>query len=399
MKIAVIVDSFPPVKNSAAIQVGDLVDEILHKQNDVTVFTSRRAGFSNGDNEGITHDRLRVVRTWVPFAGSKYRLFRALSEISLPIFMFVHSLWARTQFSRWDIVIWYSPSIFASLFAKSLSLENNGFRYLILRDIFPDWAVDLGLIAPGGLVHTFFTAVANQQYRAADVIGIQTEGNAKYLSDIVRDSDIKVEVLRNWLSPPSYSQSPISLDKTQLGGREIVVYAGNLGVAQGLDCVFSMLRQAEADTSLGFIFLGDGSERDRLVEFVATHELSNTLVFDPILPTELNALMRQCSVGLITLDARHSSHNIPGKLLSYLRAGLPVCANVNDGNDIISYIEDRRLGACNLASEPQLLLGAIKESINLRREDPSVTLRCRGCFEEDFSTEKIVNQIFNSHPR
>ena len=86
---------------------------------------------------------------------------------------------------------------------------------------------------------------------------------------------------------------------------------------------------------VGFVFVGRGTDLVRLKTQSEHRELTNILFFDEIEPDEIPGLYAQCDIGLLSLDKKHKTHNIPGKFLSYMRAGLPVLASVNKDNDII----------------------------------------------------------------
>ena len=86
---------------------------------------------------------------------------------------------------------------------------------------------------------------------------------------------------------------------------------------------------------MGFLFVGRGSDAQTLRTEARALGLTNVVFFDEIDPDEIPGLYAQCDIGLVSLDRRHKTHNIPGKFLSYMRSGLPVLASVNPGNDIL----------------------------------------------------------------
>ena len=111
----------------------------------------------------------------------------------------------------------------------------------------------------------------------------------------------------------------IKINETSLAGRSIFVYAGNMGVAQGLDIIIKLAKVFLPRSDVGFLFVGRGTEVPRLKKISEELNLSNVLFFDEIHPDEIPKLYAQCSVGLIALHARHKSHNIPGKFLTYMQ--------------------------------------------------------------------------------
>jgi len=288
-------------------------------------------------------DGVRVVRLRAPGTKGYGYIRRTLAEIALP-FAMLRGLWASPLRSMsWDGVVWYAPSIFFGPLVWWLKRRSRCPTYLILRDIFPEWAVDLGLLRKGP-VYYFFKLVAYFQYTVADVIGVQTASNLEYLSDWSERSDGRLEVLQNWLAPALNVGSSISIADSVLAGRNILVYVGNMGVAQGTQIFIQLAYKLKHREDLGFLFVGRGGDVPDLIDQAREYELDNTLFHSEIDTSEIPGLLSQCALGLLALSPKHNSHNIPGKFLTYLQAGLPVLARVNHGTDLVSIIENEGVG-------------------------------------------------------
>ncbi len=261
---------------------------------------------------------------------------------------------------------------------------------------FPEWAVDMDLIRDKSFPYRFFKTVANYQYSVADVIGVQSEGNRSYFQRWEENKHKRLEVLHNWLATVPANGSSIVIRDTCLAGRNIFVYAGNMGVAQGIWVLMELASELRTRSDIGFVFVGRGSEVKKMREYAESSRLDNTLIFDEVDPDEIPALYIQCHVGLLALDSRHKTHNIPGKFLSYMQAGLPVLAVVNAENDIVSLIEQEGVGqVCTdpavavLASKAEMLLDGLKEG-----EDYSG--RCRKLASRQYSPEVAARQIIHA---
>ena len=126
--------------------------------------------------------------------------------------MIYRYLQSSKNMQRFDGVIWYSPTIFFGLFALFLKFKCKCKGYLILRDIFPEWAKDLGLIK-NKLIYKYFKAVANLQYWIADTIGVQAISNIVYLKNW-SNKKRKIEVLNNWLAQKPVLLNSINIKKT-----------------------------------------------------------------------------------------------------------------------------------------------------------------------------------------
>jgi glycosyltransferase involved in cell wall biosynthesis len=154
-------------------------------------------------------------------------------------------------------------------------------------------------------------------------------------------------VLQNWLAHAPDTGCSISVASSALAGRTIFVYAGNMGVAQGMGILIDLAKRLRSRDDIGFLFVGRGSDAQFLSDEAIRRELGNVVFYDEIEPEEIPGLYAQCHAGIVALDPRHKTHNIPGKFLTYMQAGLPVLASINPGNDLIQIIEGERVGrAC-----------------------------------------------------
>jgi glycosyltransferase involved in cell wall biosynthesis len=267
--------------------------------------------------------------------------------------------------------------------------------YLIIRDIFPEWAADMGLMGRG-LPYRVFKAIANYQYSVADVIGVQTPGNCGYFTDWLKGPNRRVEVLQNWLANAPAAGCSISLDQTALAGRKVFVYAGNMGVAQGMDILLELAERLKQRSDIGFLFVGRGSDAQRLRAEAKQRALDNVVFFDEIDPDEIPGLYAQCHVGLVALDPRHKTHNIPGKFLSYMQAGLPVLASINPGNDLVELITTEQVGCVCTDTSPETMAANALELIESLGTDSGFKNRCERLASRLFSPEVAVKQIVSA---
>ena len=142
-----------------------------------------------------------------------------------------------------------------------------------------------------------------------------------------------------------------------------------------------------------FLFIGTGSEVPHIQEEIAAGRLPNVVLADAVHPTEFRLLLRRCHVGLISLDRRLRTHNIPGKLLAYLEAGLPVLASLNPGNDLRLILEEAEAGLAYWNGEDEELSAA---AIQLADDAPlfyQLSRHARLLASERFSANAAANQV------
>lgn len=390
LHFALIADTFPPLRTSGAVQLRDLAREFVRQGHHVTVMmpsASLGAAWKLDEMDGV-----RVLRLGAPRTKDINYVRRTIGEFTMPFAMRRNLSKSPVANDRWDGVVWYAPSIFHGPLAKALKQSSGCRGYLIIRDIFPEWAVDMGLMGRG-LPYRFFAAVARYQYSVADVIGIQTAGNRPYFVRWLKRPGRALEVLQNWLGKPAQTRCSIRIDETPLCGRKVFVYAGNMGVAQGMGILLELAQKMQARPDVGFLFVGRGSEAEQLKNDAKSRGLRNVLFLDEIHPDEIPDLYAQCRVGIVALDPRHKSHNIPGKFLTYMQSGLPVLGNLNAGNDLAALIRDETVGQVCESNQVDELVTLAETLLAQIDADTDLSAHCRQLFEREFSVEKAVRQI------
>ncbi|AGX86589.1 colanic acid biosynthesis glycosyl transferase [Candidatus Symbiobacter mobilis] len=147
MRLALIADTFPPLRTSGAVQLRDLSREFVRQGHALTVLLPTpglETLWRIDDYEGAEVLRLRAPQT----KDIGY-VRRTLGEGWMPFAMLRNLRASPLSAQRWDGVVWYSPSIFHGPLAGALKKSSQCKGYLIVRDIFPEWAVDMQLMPRG----------------------------------------------------------------------------------------------------------------------------------------------------------------------------------------------------------------------------------------------------------
>jgi len=178
-----------------------------------------------------------------------------------------------------------------------------------------------------------------------------------------------------------------------LAGRVIFVYAGNMGVAQGMGILLDLAERLRGRRDIGFLFVGRGSDAESLRAAATSRGLSNVLFHGEIEPEEIPGLYAQCDIGLVALDARHRTHNIPGKFLSYMQSGLPVLASINAGNDLATLVESEKVGLVATDHRVESLQRLAEALVNELKLDHAYPARCQTLSSRLFSAPIAAAQI------
>lgn len=390
MRILLLVDVYLPHPKSQAKLIHDLGVALHGEGHSVTVLAPSDAVRS--PFEIRTEENLRIVRVRGPRIKGASRWLRAVHEERLST-----RLWRRArpflESERFELIVYYSPTIFFGRLVARLKRLWHCPAYLVLRDIFPQWAVDAGVLRKG-LVWRFFRHREIQQYDAADIIGVQSPGNLEYFETQMVGGRYRLEVLYNWTSleeaPPSASVLRARIGATD---EAIFFYGGNIGVAQDMDNLLRLALAFPPQPRALFVFVGDGSEVGRLQRKIARERIDNIRLLPAVDQSSYLSMLKEADVGLVSLDRRLRTQNFPGKTLGYMGASLPILASLNPGNDLAALLTDTGAGFCALnGNDDELLEHAIvlARDSALRRRMGAHARRLLG---ERFSAAAAARQI------
>jgi glycosyltransferase involved in cell wall biosynthesis len=169
-----------------------------------------------------------------------------------------------------------------------------------------------------------------------------------------------------------------------------------MGIAQGMDILLHLANHLQRRSDIGFLFVGRGSEVARLRALATEWKLNNVQFYDEIHPDEIPDLYTQCTAGIVALDPRHKSHNIPGKFLTCMQSSLPVLANVNAGNDLAQMIREEKVGQVCENNQVDDLAQCVQRLMEQIELDTQLQLRCRSLFQREFAVKKTVSQIVSA---
>lgn len=257
---------------------------------------------------------------------------------------------------RFDIILYSTPPITFNKvikYAKAISGDRS-LTYLLLKDIFPQNAVDLGIMRTTGLRGVLYKVFRNKEkelYRISDWIGCMSPANVRYIIEHNPEIDsTKVE-----LSPNSIEIIPsdINLNGSCRKIREkyglpadkpIFIYGGNLGLPQGIPYLIECLEANSNRKDCHFLVVGSGTYYQTLEDWYKLRTPDSVTVLNGLPKVEYDQLVRACQVGLIFLDYRFTIPNFPSRLLSYLENRIPVICATDPNCDMGTIAEDNHFG-------------------------------------------------------
>ena len=381
-----------PSVESCAQLIHDLAYEFKLRGHDPAVITPNN---NIPNNIQITNEQgIQVIRVKTGKIKGTTRLSRALNEITLS-----NKIWRKAKkhllTHQCDFIVYYSPTIFFGSLVKRLKKKFDCKSYLILRDIFPQWALDAGILKKG-LLYSYFKRKEIQNYDAADIIGVQSPANLNYFIDNGQNERYNFEVLFNWINLSQDSISHFNLRK-KLGLEKKIVffYGGNMGIAQDMDNIIRLAERFNQDPDAHFLLVGDGSEVHRLQKEIQKKNLTNLTIHPTVNQRDYLCILSEFDIGLISLDRRLKTQNFPGKMLGYMYNAKPILASINQGNDLQDILQTHEAGLVSHNGDDEVFYNHAMKLLRNPDLREQMGRNGRVLLERYFSVSRAASQILS----
>lgn len=299
---------------------------------------------------------------------------------------------------KFDLVIYPTPPITLAPLAKYIKKRDNSKTYLILRDIFPQNAKDLGMIN-NNLLFSYFRKKERELYEVSDYIGCMSQGNIDY---VLKHNDIpkeKLELLPNWHK----INKRVNIDREKykskygLSGKFVAIFGGNMGKPQELEFLLELAKLYKNREDIIFLLIGNGTEKQKLIKIVEEEKLNNVIIKDKIPRDDYENLVRSCDIGLINLNRRFTIPNIPSKTLSYFDAGLPILAAIDENTDYGKILDEAKAGLWSITGDLKSYRDNFEKLLNNEELRKELGQNGRKYLEENLRVEKAYETIIKHY--
>ncbi|PMG38405.1 glycosyltransferase WbuB [Vibrio splendidus] len=397
MRLALVIDDYLPHSTRVgAKMMHELALELIKQGHNVTVITPH----FEKEQSRLIEDSIDSVSVWRFYSGQVKdvsKVKRAINETLLS-FRAWSSIRGKVNKDTFDGVVYYSPSIFFGSLVAKLKKLCRCKSYLVLRDFFPQWAIDSGLIRQDSAIERYFRFFEALSYRQADTIGVMSEKNLEIFNTNTA-SQYPTAILRNWADlVPHYTSSHSINLRAYLGLQDEVIYfyGGNIGHAQDMANLVRLAKNMQDFDKAHFLFLGQGDEVALVQELISEWNLSNCSYLPSVPQNKFKDILAQVDVGLFSLSAQHSAHNFPGKLLGYMVQSLPILGSVNKGNDLMDLVNANHAGLISINGDDDAFFenaSKLQNDAELRR---SIGVTGYKLLKKEFAVGNIADSIINS---
>lgn len=269
---------------------------------------------------------------------------------------------------EFDLVLVSTPPITFTRTLKYFKMKDITI-YLMLKDIFPQNAVDLDLFTNNGLIHNFFIRKEKTSYELSDLIGCMSQANIDFVAHKYPNFTDKLRLLPNAIKitkpqEPKLTKSNYGLNEEDL----LLLYGGNIGLPQGPSFILECIKKLESIQNVKLIIAGSGSHMPMIENYVLHEKLQNTLCVGQLDVDTYNDLTAICDIGLIFLDYRFTIPNYPQRLLSYLKESKPVICATDTVSDIGSNAEQNGYGFRVASNDSDAWI----QTVNLMKKNQSL---------------------------
>lgn len=346
---------FLSLRNIKSIEEHDIYTDLLRKfkeeGHDVYIISTSQKRYNENTemtvDEGVTYLRVQVGNI------TKTNMIEKGINTLLIEKQVLHAIRKYLRGVKFDLVLYPTPPITFYQCVKYIKKRDGARTYLMLKDIFPQNAVDIGILSKRGikgLIYRYFRNKEKKLYSISNTIGCMSQANVDY---VVRNNTYidpkKVEICANAVEPRDLglSQEERTALREKYGipkDKTVFLYGGNLGKPQGIPFVIECIKKAQVIDDVFFFVVGGGTEYSKLEHWVNEDKPRNMKLMKSLPEEDYDRFVSSCDIGLIFLDYRFTIPNFPSRLLSYMQAGLPVLAATDPNTDIGKVIEKGSFG-------------------------------------------------------
>ncbi|OGO76534.1 MAG: hypothetical protein A2Y23_08095 [Clostridiales bacterium GWB2_37_7] len=268
----------------------------------------------------------------------------------------------------------------------------------MLKDIFPQNAVDIGLMKENDIIYKFFKYKEDLLYKTSTVIGCMSEANRQYVLNHNKGlEEQKVRIFPNTKrinSILSKSDTYEMRKKYNIPLEAVVaVYGGNMGKPQGLDFFMEIIKSNRDNKNIFFVLVGRGTERNMINNFLLKEEILNAKLLDSLPRDDYEKLVIESDIGLIFLNKKFTIPNFPSRVLSYFEYGLPVLAATDKNTDFGEMLVDAQAGYWSEAGNVEEFNENLSILINDKDKRKIMGLNGQRYLNENYSVAVSVDTL------
>jgi glycosyltransferase involved in cell wall biosynthesis len=248
---------------------------------------------------------------------------------------------------NFDLIIHSTPPITFSSVIQYYKKNYKPIVYLLLKDIFPQNAVDLGFFRKNSFIYKYFRKKEKELYKISDYIGCMSLANVDYLlknNPFLTKEKVEINPNSIELSKSSLSVNVEIPNFEKLKDKVIFVYGGNLGKPQGIEFLLNAIDACNDLTNAFFLIIGSGTEEEKINRWFKKSNPINSMIINQLPRAQYDSVLKLCDVGLIFLNPDFTIPNYPSRILSYMENKMPILCATDEISDVGLDAEQHQYG-------------------------------------------------------
>lgn len=331
-KLCMLTQYFPPEMGAPQVRLSELGERLIDRGWDVEALTALPnyptgavyPGYDTTQPSVASVGRIRAVR--VPLFTAKHGVLNRLRSY----FSFVRSAkrFGPQLCNRPDLLFVESPPLFIAYAARYLARKWNCPYVFNASDLWPESLVHVGLIKPG-----FATKLAERlelsTYRRAAAVTGQSE---EIIASVERRcKGVKTHVVTNGVTPARFGADQADASAREMIGLEpgpVYLFAGLMGVSQGLDQILDLAKQLPRNAAGRFVLVGDGPVREHLAQRIHAEHIERVRLVPAQPRSRVPALLAAADVAIVSLGMTIPGA-VPSKIYEAMASSLPILLVAN----------------------------------------------------------------------
>jgi glycosyltransferase involved in cell wall biosynthesis len=397
--ILFLTDNFPPEVNAPATRTFEHAKVWVSSGINVTVITTAPnfpngqifKGYKNKFFQKETIDGVNVIRVWSYISANKGFIKRTLDYLSFAFMAVLIGFFVKT-----DVIIATSPQFFTAISGRWLSFFKRKPWIMEVRDIWPESIVAVGMMKKNR-VYYFLEKIEYKLYQSAYKIIVVTDSFKTLIYNRGIEKN-KIFVHKNGVVLDGYKNAKKNInlieDFPQFKGKKLIAYIGTHGLAHGLDFIINSLKRLETYLpNLHFLFIGDGAEKENLMNLANSKNLVNITFLNSVPKHEIVSYLSIIDVALVNLKKSDTFKSvIPSKIFEAAAMKKPILLGLDGESKQL--INDFGAGLC---FEPENEMDFIMQCEKIVDTEIYFSLQ-KGCekLAYSFDREKIAKNILTT---
>jgi glycosyltransferase involved in cell wall biosynthesis len=326
MKILILSFYFPPDLSAGSFRTKSLTDALIRSTDDeleIEVITTLPNRYSNtnysSNEETIFNKKIKVKRIEI------FKHKNGFIDQSLSFLSYFTEVIKYSKHNEWDIIYATSSRLMTAFLGAIISKKKKTPLYLDIRDIFTDVLKDLYPLKVGYIVRPFFLMIEKFTYKNACQINIVSRGFQKHVVKLSKEK--KISNHTNGIDEKFFTKE-IVLTKDKINYPIKILYAGNIGLGQGLENIVPEIA-IQLNKEIEFTIIGGGNRTKILQDIIIKKNINNVKIQNPISQEKLFKKYNDFDILFLHLNNFSAYEKvIPSKIFEYAATGKPILAGV-----------------------------------------------------------------------